>query len=270
MIDCPTLDDFITPELDRVLTQYRESPNLLFLMQNYLQQVHQALVSVCDLPSKFDLATAVGDQLTMLGKRLGFPRCHCICVSQPVFGFECDGVPADIPIVGFCEDGTWIDCGEFGTGEVCINDDEVYRGFLSARRYQMMRLYDRDSLTDALQSIWGATAWVMDDGNGRVVLTPGRDLTASERVLLQIVPRVLPVPLGINQRYHFGPNRVFGFGEGWGGFCEEYAPDGLPFMTEGDTPILVTEDVPLITGPLTRDAEWMCEIDVKPYECAGA
>lgn len=259
-------------EIDRVLTQYRESPKLLHLIRTYLGQAEKIILSICNLPSFFDIDTAIGDQLTLLGKRLGWPRCHCVCNVQPVFGFACDGVPTKDVITGFCDDNnTWVDCGPFGTSDICINDDEVYRGFLKARRYQMLALFDLESLSTAIQHLFGATATVLDAGVGRVVIAPGRELSAAETALLQIYPRVLPVAPGIRVRFHFGPLKVFGFGDGWGGFCEEWEPDGLPLETADSDLILAATgpDIEILTGSLTRDAEWMCEIDTHPYDCAA-
>lgn len=270
MTECPsTPDELVEPRLDRVLTQYRESPKLIHLMRTVLRQVETAYVTICDLPSFFDIDSAVGDQLTIIGKRLGWPRNHCVCIAQPVFGFACEGVPSEVPLVGFCENNVWLACGAFGVGDITIDDDEVYRGFLRARRYQMLAFYDIESLTDALQSIYGGAARVLDAGNGRVVLAPGRDLTVAEKALLQLVPRVLPVAPGIRQRFHFGPDlRVFGFGTGWGGFCDvDYGPSLI--TSENDNEIETEDETAwLATESIFGDAPWMCEIDVKPYECA--
>jgi len=269
MATCPAPDELVEPRLNRVLTQYRESPRLLHMIRSYLRQVEQVAVTICDLPSKFEISSATGDQLTLIGKRIGWPRCHCICVAKPVFGFECEDFPGDFPLAAFCVEGTWIDCGEYGLGDICIEDDEVYRGFLYSRLYQMLSLYDLASLTEAIRHIWGPTAMVLDSQPRRVVITPGRELTSYEQALLQLVPRVLPIALGIEPRFHFGPIEVFGFGTGWGGFCEEWEPEGLTFVTENGDTLETEEGIPLITGPLTRDADWMCAIDVKPYECAA-
>ena len=271
---CPDKAELVEPRIDRVLTQYRESPKLLHVMRTYLNQVADVAIATCSIPSFFDLDTAVGDQLTLLGKRMGFPRCHCVCNIQPVMGFECEGFD-QYQIVGFCdENGSWVDCGPFGTSDICITDDETYRRFLKARRYQMMALFDLASLTAAVRHLFGDQADVLSANNGRVVVAPGRDLTEGEIALIQIYPRVLPVAPGIRVRFHFGPLDVFGFGEGWGGFCEDWKPDGLPLITEAGDTILVStgtdtgdEDVPLLTGPLTQDAPWLCEVDVKAYSC---
>lgn len=267
---CPDKEAMVEAEIDRVLTQYRESPKLLHLIRTYLRQAADAYLSICAIPTFFDLDNAVGDQLTKLGQRLGWPRCHCVCTVQPIYGFECENVSTIFPIVDFCDpNGMWEDCGPFGTSDLCLTDDETYRKFLKVRRYQMLSLYDLQSLEEAIAIFWGSTARVIDAGAGRVVVAPGRELDSTERALLQIYPRVLPIAPGIRLRFHFGPTRVFGFGEGWGGFCEEWAPDGLPFATEGGK-LLVTEDgVQIITGPLTKDAEWLCEVDPHPYDCAS-
>lgn len=272
-MSCPDPDTLVENEINRVLTQYRESPKLLHLMRTYLGEVAQVLGSICDIPSHFDLANAIGDQLTLLGKRLGWPRCHCVCNVQPVFGFDC-GTNTDLRIItGFCAPAsTWDNCGPFGTSDICITDDEIYRTFLKARRYQMLALFDLESLNEVVKILWGDAATVLASDHRRVVIAPGRALTASETSLLQIYPRVLPVAPGVAVRFHFDTEKkVFGFGEGWGGFCEEWEPGGLPFVTEEGETLLVTDDdgneVPLMTGPLFRDAPWMCEVNTHPYDC---
>ncbi|MBY5682633.1 DUF2612 domain-containing protein [Rhizobium leguminosarum] len=264
---CVETDELVEAGVDRVLTQYRESPKLLHMIRTYMRKVEEVYSAICDLPSLFDLNTAVGDQLTLIGKRMGFPRCHCVCDVQPVFGFKCDGFATDRPIVGFCEGGSWSGCGEDGISEICITDDEMYRKLLISRSYQMQSRYSIADLTAALQTIYGSSARVMAARHGRVVLAPFRPLTSAETAILQIVPRVLPIAPGIVTRWHFGTFKVFGFGEGWGGFCEDWEPEGLALATEnGD--VLVTEDGEEISsGPLTRGADWLCQIDVKPYSC---
>lgn len=267
-MSCVDQDAFVESGIDRVLTQFRESPKLLHMIRTYLRQVWQASQSICDLPASFNLDTAIGDQLTIIGKWMGFPRCHCVCDVQPVFGFSCDvPVPGSRPIVGFCEGGVWLDCATDGVSEICITDDEVYRSLLISRSYQMQALYSWADLTTAIQAIFGPQARIMDAGHGEVVIAPLRALTDLETAIIQVIPRVLPIAPGIVTRWHFGVRPVFGFGDGWGGFCEAWHPDGLPLATADDE-ILVTEDgTEIWTGPLYRDADWLCRNDVKPYSC---
>lgn len=266
---CRTPDDMVEERLDRVLTQYRESPKLLHLLRTYLRAASAMSLQLCDLHEKFDLDSAVGDQLTIIGKRLGFPRTHCICTVQPVFGFECEGYVPDQPLAGFCEPGsTWAGCGEFGTGDITIVDDDLYRRFLKVRVRQAASLFSRADLEASLRDLWGDSAMLLNSSQGEIVVAPGRDLTNDEIALLQIYPRVMPLALGVSVRFHFGTTRVFGFGEGWGGFCEFVDADGEPIQASSGEIITTTAgDDPLETGPLTMDAPWMCLIDVKPYSC---
>lgn len=269
MVECIDNEVRVEQRIDRVLTQYRESPNLLYLMRTYLRQVAEVTNVVCTIPDFFDLDTAVGEQLTLLGQRLGWPRCHCICNSQPVFGFDCNGVPSSYVTGSFCDDGvTWIDCGPTGTTDICITDDDLYRRFLKVRRYQMLSLYDPESLTEAIRIMWGENAWIMDAGVGRVVVAPGRALTDAEMAFFQLYPRVLPVAPGINVKFHLGTEDIiFGFGEGWSGFCEDVYPNGTTIDTEDGDPLVTEDDEEILTGPLTRAGHWMCEIDAHPYDC---
>lgn len=340
-MSCPTPPEMVEERIDRVLTQYRESPKLLHVLRTFLGAAASIHAQVCDLPELFDIDRATGDQLTVLGKRLGWPRCHCVCDVQPVFGFECPGEVSLRPVVGFggtlatvpfgfCEgtegfcatvpvswDGcetpdlsraadnsTWAACAS-GLSEMCINDDNLYRSFLRVRLRQFNRQFDLQSLEDCLREFFGDRASVLYAGQGRVVAAPGRDLTDAELLMLQLYPRVLPLALGIRLMFHFGEVRVFGFGDGWGGlgeerpdvaratqafqrtgkvfgfcgdfggFCESWEPDGLPLLTENGEPILDEDGQILYTEALTEDAvwmcregaPWMCEVDVRPYDC---
>lgn len=237
MSECPEQGSLVEIEIDRILTQYRESPHLISMLRTYLGHAEDVARIICSIPSFFDLDTAVGDQLTLLGKRLGWPRCHCTCEVAPVVGFDC-GPSFGIEIVGFCEGGTWINCNEVGDGEICFDDDEVYRGFLRARRYQILGLYDIQSLQDALKFIWGDAATAVESNGGRVVLSPTRDLTPQELKEVPLVFRVMPIAPGVKGLLYLnnGTNLIAGFGDGWGGLCE--------------------------------NAEWMCPIDPHAYSCA--
>jgi hypothetical protein len=165
--------------------------------------------------------TAVGDQLTLIGQWMGFPRCHCVCVSSPVFGFPCDD-PDDYPatMTGFCEGGSWLGCDGGGVGEICLADDDTYRQFLLVRRYQMLALFDRDSLLASIKTFWGPNARIVQSERGSIVVSPGRPLGTEEVPLLQIIARILPVAPGITLKSWLDNRPIFGFGEGYAGFCE--------------------------------------------------
>jgi hypothetical protein len=235
---CPVEGELVEEEINKVATQYREATKFLALIRAYLAQTESAAIKLCDLPSFFDIDTAVGDQLTIIGKWLGFPRCHCVCEAPQVFGFKCGPFAAATTISGFCAPGsTWAGCPPLGNSEICISDDEVYRGMLKARRYQVLGLYDIASLQAAARHVWGDMATVVSSRVGRVTLAPGRALTAFETALVPVAFRILPIAPGIKGLIHYGTGPIFGFGAGWGGFCES--------------------------------AEFICPTDPQTYNCAA-
>jgi len=236
MVDCPTPGTIVEAGVNRVLDTYRESPNLLGLLRAYLQQVEEAIGDVCVIPDYFDLDTAIGDQLTLLGKRLGFPRCHCVCTVSPVFGFTCGGsYSGPFEIVGLCEGGTWINCRDTATSTICVDDDDVYRAILKVRRYQALGLYDIESLEASVNTLWGSTAQVINLGGGKVAIVPGRALNAYETMVRSIAFRALPIAPGVKAMASNAVTGIFGFGAGWGGLC-----DG---------------------------SEWLCPVDPYVYSC---
>jgi|GEM_PF-1489398 len=217
---CPQPGQLVEEEIAKVVTQYREAWNFLAWSRVALGESEQWILATCAIPSFFDLDTAAGGQLTFLGKVLGWPRCHCVCDAAPVYGFACAGSATTIQIVGPCEEGTWIDCNDVGAGQICIDDDEIYRRMLKARRYQFLGLYDIESLQSAAIELWGANASILDSGGGEVVVSTGRYFTAFELRVLPLFFRVLPIAPGIRARVDIGEGLIAGFGSGWGGACD--------------------------------------------------
>lgn len=181
----------INDKLSLVLTQYRESPNLLGMMAAYLKQVIEVQDAIAEIPSKFDLDTAVGDQLTIIGRWLGFPRGHNVPSAAPIHGFICEGQTSPYNLSGFCEGGTWLGCPGSSSFEVFIDDDELYRRFLYVRRYQLLGHNDYRSFVICIKILFGAASSYTQ--TGRVIdVSPGRTLTSYEQTFLRVFERVLP------------------------------------------------------------------------------
>jgi len=177
--------------IDRIITQYRESPNLIGMMNTLNQQVCDVQDAVALIPEKFDIDTAVGDQLSIIGRWLGFPRCHNVVSAIPVFGFVCAGETSQYNLRGFCQNAVWVNCGDVATFEVCINDDEFYRRFLYVRRYQLLGMNDYKTFNLCIQILFGDDATYTQVGKAITVNT-GRSLTEVEVDFQQVFARVLP------------------------------------------------------------------------------
>jgi hypothetical protein len=116
--ECPVPATVIEDRITYLLTQYRESPKLIAVLRNAMREAAVLAQLICEIPDFFDLDTAVGDQLTIIGKWLGWPRCHCNGRLQTFAGIECEVYSNIIIIDDF--DGkaivenfaSGIDCGE--------------------------------------------------------------------------------------------------------------------------------------------------------------
>ena len=270
--DCPQYGELIDVMMSRILTQYRESPNLIAFIENYLVVLEEVLIEACALPAYFNLDTAVGEQLTFIGRRMGFVRTHCVCTTRLVYGIEtayCEPQPF-IQIAGLCDSAaTFIDCDESGAGTVTINDDELYRNCLKVCAYRLGNQYSWQDLTDAIQILFGENAIIVTSGNGRVVIWPGRAISNEEFVLLQVYARILPVAMGIKIFFHLGTNRIAGIGTGWGGFCELIS-EGENVVDYLGNNVVDSSGNNVIAGQTISDADLLCEYDPRPYDCSIA
>lgn len=108
MSDCPDPEVLVETAIDQVLTQYRESPNLLGLARGLLAAPADTAKMICEILDSFDIDFATGDQLTIIGKWLGWPRCHCAGRLRTVFGFEC--TPLHQVVIADSDGAIVVDC----------------------------------------------------------------------------------------------------------------------------------------------------------------
>ena len=225
MTGCPETGALVETALDRIATQYRESPRLLGLIRALLAAAEAPALALCPLPDFFDLDTATGDPLTLIGKWMGWPREHCRGIRNAVFGFSM-GCPACVVdrgdiVAGFC-DGIWNGCPDAEFSAYAFTDDDLYRRFLKARRAQIRGDYSRPVLLDAARALFDDDGLIiLRERPGAITLLLGRAFTVGERQMQHLYAEVLPVAPGVTleilSRPDDGP--VFGFGDGWGGFC---------------------------------------------------
>lgn len=211
----------IDERMNRLITQYRESPKLIGLIRLILKQVDSVHDHLCSIPDFFDIDTANGDQLTILGKVLGWPRTHCNGKRLPVFGFDCSQScrTRKYIIGGFCSDATW-SCDEQPayTDYTFINDN-LYRKFLKSMIIKLDRDYSHSGIREATQLLFGENANIYIEGNGGVSIYAGRFLDDEEIEIAHLYQHVMPVPDGIELNIYENGATPFGFGTGWGEFC---------------------------------------------------
>jgi len=219
MIDKSALVD---ERISRVLTQYRESPNLLGMIEAYLSVMAGVMERADAIPTAFDLETSTGDQLTKIGQWLGFPRAHPSGSRVRPFGFERPSLPSvTYPAAGLCDSRFIGPTSKFEAKT--FSDDAEYRKFLTARAVSvdaaMTRRYTRDVLSDAATALFGDDVLIVRDGGGEVTLCLTRYFTASEMDTLHLAAEVMPLPLGVRILWAHSNGTPFGSGTGWGDFC---------------------------------------------------
>ena len=212
--------DGIDERIDKLLTQYRESENLKALIRHDMKAMGAVLAEALDLPSRFSIATAVGEQLTFVGKRMGMQRTHCVCTDPLVFGYPYpDDHPLAArengPIVGYDEGGVFDGWQSYGSTDLTLYDDETFRSYLYARAYQILNMDDIASIQAAARHIWGDQTLALDMGNARVCIVPLRLLSAEERRQVPVAFRILPIAIGVAGHMHYGDRVPFGYGAGW-------------------------------------------------------
>jgi len=212
--------DMTEKRVGMVATQYRESENFLQIARHALDPL-TVIKDALEASTVMDIDVVEGDQLTIIGKVLGWPRTACVGVRQRTFGFTCDD-DCRTDIGGFC---TYWFCADHTsssilTGEFTFDDDELYRRFLKSLVVKYDNDFRRSALYDALRELFGDDAGILRDGDGRVDIFTGRKLTDQEFAIAHIFDQVLPIALGVSVGIYETPNGPpFGFGDGWGGFC---------------------------------------------------
>lgn len=178
-IDCPSRPEqvcfaagaHVADGIDLLAWQYRNSPNLKAYLSLMLAELEVLREAACNVA--FDIDTSTGAALTMIGKFVGFPRCHCA-----VFPPDC--------------------CPQFTFGEdYCFDDDELYRKLIKAWLVRRKSTGLVTELQDSAQALFGVDTRVMTYAFGDITVGTGRSLTALEHALLPFIEtRVLPTGFG--------------------------------------------------------------------------
>jgi hypothetical protein len=109
---------------DRVTSQHRDKPKFMASLTAVLQPLADMRDLVMGLPASFDLDTAVGAQLDVVGLWVGVGRALAIPITDVFFAFDTAGVGWD--------EGSWWSPGDDTTHLYNLPDDQ-YRTLLRAK-----------------------------------------------------------------------------------------------------------------------------------------
>lgn len=113
-------DPTVQSLLDLITSEYNQQPNFMAMVEGVLAPIVADTALIIALPSYFDLDTAVGAQLDVLGMWVGQSRQISVALAGVFFSWNVAGL-------GWSE-GNWED--PFGGGSIVILADGDYRRLL--------------------------------------------------------------------------------------------------------------------------------------------
>lgn len=199
--------------ISRLATQFRESENLKEYIKAFLKQSDELETVYQSFLSKFDLETAEGDQLDILGKIVGQDRILLDAVVLFYFGYfgalgaQSFGSLSD-PELG----ARFREIGESTTGNRLLVDDE-YREFIRARIVKNSITPTNEEMSAFFRLLFNVQQVHIVDVNGAMNYTVkiGKILSDNERVFLlltDLVPKVAAVGVGYEM---YSAGEAFGY-----------------------------------------------------------
>ncbi|MBU0601141.1 MAG: DUF2612 domain-containing protein [Gammaproteobacteria bacterium] len=211
-----------------ITSEHRKAPRFVATVQASTGALAATADATRTIPAAFDVETAAGAQLDIIGLWVGQSRLIPNVLLLQFFGFADN--PAALP---FGEEsnpsggGRWYEEGEDYTATTVLGDPE-FRTLILARIARNMSKGTTQELLSALSFIFGGVLVALDDpGDMTISVAIGRYLTLIERAIivnLDILPR--PAGVRISRRLMFDSSRYFGF-EGQANALS-FGEEGLP------------------------------------------
>lgn len=194
--------DRMTDYSELVTSEYSNSPNFLQTVQLTANGVGDITSVIQSLPALFDLDTAVGSQLDVDGRWIGFARTIGGVVLVQFFGFSDDATALTFgelgnPSVG----GRFYELGEDTSTTATLADPE-YRLLLQAKILQNDWDGSVAEFESAISDVIAMPTTIIDPGTNVVLIMPS---AAVDPVLSQLLTNydLLPRAAGVRYQYVF-------------------------------------------------------------------
>lgn len=137
-----TLDEWSTSSIEKIASQYENSQLFKKWINVYLNEANNVCGAVCQFVDFFDIDSASGKWLDVIGRIVGMPRLAIDSTKLDIFGFD-----GDITNFGF-DVGVFTD-GVYGTGNV-DSSDLIYKRMIRAK---VLKNVSNCSIPDLVKSI---------------------------------------------------------------------------------------------------------------------
>lgn len=198
--------------ISRLVTQFKESPNLIGYIRSIISESDVIESELCDVLSLRTLDTATNAQLDVIGALVGQGRLLIDATAFSFFGFEGNPISASFgdinnPQLG----GRFASIGESLTGFTELNDDD-YRLFIRARIIRNFTAARPEDVINQIRFIFGDVLVVITEGvNASYQISLGILLSANQRVLIQNDLFLKPAGVQLSLVAEFDTANFFGF-----------------------------------------------------------
>jgi hypothetical protein len=184
------------PYLGLITSEHRFQPKFAALMAVLLSAVGDTTAVINSMPGKFDLDTAVGNQLDIDGAWVGQDRVITQVLLVEFFGFADDQAALTMgeltnPTIG----GVFYELGATFAQSTTLSDDD-YRTIIRARIVRNQANGTLSDLEAALEYIFQVPCAVADIGDQSLAIEVSAPITQTQEALLNTLD-ILPRPAGV-------------------------------------------------------------------------
>jgi len=202
----------IEKAISRLVTQFKESPNLINYISNFLSESENLEQVFQDLLNERWIETAEGYQLDIIGAIVGQPRVIIEGSIFTYFGFL--GNPSsdsfgDIDNVGLGSPFASLDT--VLTGNRRLTDTE-YRLFIKARIVKNISNSTPEDIISQYKYLFNSSQVIFEDGDTEYTVSIGKKLTPNDKALIEntdIISKTAGVRVNYKATYDY--ERFFGF-----------------------------------------------------------
>lgn len=212
-------------------SQHRAKPKFAALVSLLTSSFGNSYDSALTMNALFDVDSAVGVQLDVVGEWVGHSREIPVALAVAFFGFADDPSAYSYGEEGypqyggrFYEEGDPVNWSVSYTGSSILSDSE-YRTLLKALIIRNTSKGLTSDIVNAAQFIFNAKACLYNYGDMSYGVFIERQLTITEQAMLRVLD-ILPRPAGVKIRW-FGYVPAAGY-LGW-----DYQIGAVPFAEEG-------------------------------------
>lgn len=185
-----------------VTSEHNQKPNFMALVGVLAGAMADAVAATASIPLAFNLQTAIGKQLDIIGQWVGQPRIIPQVLVPGFFGFSAlqTGAPEGLALpFGRLQDmsfgGVWFGLQDSAAGSTTLNDAQ-YRTVIAARIARNQSNGTLGAIEMALLDVFGSPCAVLDFGTMQLTINVSVPISPVDEALLTLLD-ILPRPAGV-------------------------------------------------------------------------